>query len=98
MAMDTSNDLGQLEATIYGTVQGVFFRHYARLQALEFGIAGTVENLPDGSVHVVAQGRPEDLSAFVQWLSHGPPLAQVERIEVHRTSVTTMQKGFLILR
>jgi acylphosphatase len=37
-------------------VQGVGFRWWAREQALELGLAGSAENLPDGRVVVVAEG------------------------------------------
>ena len=48
-----------------GRVQGVGFR-YATLQvAQEFDVAGYVCNLPDGRVQVEAEGRPEEVAAFV---------------------------------
>jgi acylphosphatase len=48
-----------------GRVQGVGFR-YATLQvAKEFDVAGFVCNLPDGRVQLEAEGRAEDVAAFV---------------------------------
>ncbi len=48
-----------------GRVQGVGFR-YATLQvAKEFDVAGYVCNLPDGRVQLEAEGRAEDVAAFV---------------------------------
>jgi len=48
-----------------GRVQGVGVR-YATLQvAKEFDVAGFVCNLPDGRVQVEAEGRPEEVAAFV---------------------------------
>jgi len=40
----------RLEAKIFGIVQGVGFRYFARHYALRFGLTGFVENLEDGSV------------------------------------------------
>ena len=46
-----------------GRVQGVGFRWWARERALELGLAGSAENLPDGRVVVVAEGpRPACLA------------------------------------
>jgi acylphosphatase len=52
---------GQVErarVTIWvrGRVQGVGFRWWVRSRALELGLVGTVTNLDDGRVHVVAEG------------------------------------------
>ena len=48
-----------------GRVQGVGVR-YATLQvAKEFDVAGFVCNLPDGRVQVEAEGRSEEVAAFV---------------------------------
>lgn len=50
----------QVRVRYEGEVQGVGFRYAARGIANRLGVAGGVENLPDGSVHLVAEG-PEDL-------------------------------------
>jgi acylphosphatase len=46
----------RLTAEVRGRVQGVGFRWWARERALELGLAGSAENLPDGRVVVVAEG------------------------------------------
>ena len=50
----------RVQARYEGDVQGVGFRHTARAIANQLGVAGGVENLPDGSVRLVAEG-PEDV-------------------------------------
>ena len=50
-----------------GMVQGVGFRYTTRRLAAGFaGIAGTVRNLPDGSVEVIAEGEHGDLNSFAE--------------------------------
>jgi acylphosphatase len=53
--------------TIYfsGHVQGVGFRYSVLQIAKEFDVAGLVANLADGRVHLEAEGRVEDVTAFV---------------------------------
>ena len=46
----------RLTAWIAGRVQGVGFRWWIRVRALELGLAGSAENLEDGRVKVVAEG------------------------------------------
>lgn len=39
---------------VFGRVQGVGFRYYTNMKALELHIKGFVENKPDGSVYIEA--------------------------------------------
>lgn len=49
-----------------GRVQGVGFRYTAKRAALEFEITGTVRNLADGRVELVAEGEKTELEAFAE--------------------------------
>jgi acylphosphatase len=49
----------QLTAVVAGRVQGVGFRWWTRARAYELGLRGTVRNLSDGRVEIVAVG-PEE--------------------------------------
>ena len=44
-----------------GRVQGVGFRFTALDKANTYELKGHVRNMPDGSVEMLAQGRPEDI-------------------------------------
>ncbi len=54
--------------TVYfsGHVQGVGFRYSVLQVAREFDVAGVVSNLADGRVQLEAEGRAEDVAAFVE--------------------------------
>jgi len=56
----TDGDLGaepaRLTAWVRGRVQGVGYRWWVRCRALELDLTGTVTNLDDGRVQVVAEG------------------------------------------
>ena len=47
-----------------GTVQGVGFRYTTKSVATGFEVTGTVRNLPDGRVDVIAEGARTELEAF----------------------------------
>lgn len=47
-----------------GMVQGVGFRYTTRSVASRFDVTGTVRNLPDGRVELVAEGLSEELDQF----------------------------------
>lgn len=47
-----------------GRVQGVGFRYTVKTVATGFEVTGTVRNLPDGRVELVAEGAADELEAF----------------------------------
>ncbi len=66
----------------HGRVQGVNFRATAADEARRLGLTGRVWNRDDGTVECVAEGDAAALDRLREWLSHGPRLARVERVEV----------------
>lgn len=76
--------------TVFGKVQGVFFRASTIEKAVELGIVGRVRNNTDGTVSVHAQGESRALIALENWLHDGPPQAHVERVE----SMVADNKGY----
>jgi acylphosphatase len=73
----------QIEITVTGKVQGVFFRETTKGEASKIGIVGTVKNLPNGNqVFIVAQGEEEKLAQLIGWCHQGSPAAVVEKVEV----------------
>ena len=67
---------------VSGRVQGVFFRDHTVREAKRLGVAGTVRNLADGRVEIVAEGTSEAVEALMSWARHGPARAQVDRVDV----------------
>ncbi len=74
--------MARMVALVKGRVQGVGYRAFAQKKALELGLSGYAENLPDGRVEVVAEGPREVLELFLHHLRQGPRLARVEGVEV----------------
>jgi acylphosphatase len=72
----------EIEARITGKVQMVMFRDFVKRKADALYLKGTVENLDDGSVRVIAQGEENDLYALIAHLHKGPFLARVARVSI----------------
>ena len=73
----------RVKIQVYGIVQGVFFRANTRDFAQKLGLKGTVRNVRDGSVEIIAEGEEEDLIKLVSYAKVGPPSAKVYNIEVN---------------
>jgi len=67
---------------ISGSVQGVFFRAYARDEAESLGLTGTVRNLWDGRVEAVFEGDKKSVEKMILWCRKGPPHAFVDDVQV----------------
>ncbi len=63
--MTESNVIEQREAYFQGMVQGVGFRYTARRIASRHDVTGYVQNLPDGRVLLVAEGRAAELDRLM---------------------------------
>ncbi len=50
---------------------------------MEHRVSGWVRNLPDGSVEAAFEGTPDAVTRLVEWVNHGPPTAQVDRVDVY---------------
>ena len=83
--------------TVFGKVQGVYFRQSTKEMAVAFGLTGQVENLSNGSVYIVATGTKEQLEKLVAWCKQGPAKASVTDIEVIEISEQHFD-GFSIVR
>jgi acylphosphatase len=67
---------------VSGRVQGVWYRAHTEKRARELGLCGTVENLPDGTVEIVAEGDAAGIEQLVEWTWSGSPHSEVAAVEV----------------
>jgi acylphosphatase len=67
--------------TVYGKVQGVFFRKFTQQVALSLELSGFVRNNSNGSVYIEAKGADEKIEKLIEWCRKGPVASKVEKIE-----------------
>ncbi|HEY0668212.1 MAG TPA: acylphosphatase [Sphingobacteriaceae bacterium] len=70
-----------INITVYGKVQGVFFRASTKAVADQLGVKGFVRNEKDGTVYIEAEGDAFSLETFLEWCQEGPEKAVVEKME-----------------
>lgn len=71
----------RLECKIEGRVQMVMFRDFTQRNATKLGLMGTVQNMEDGSVFVVAEGDECALQKFLKLLQKGSLFSKVKSIK-----------------
>ena len=59
----------RVTALYSGRVQGVGFRVTVRQLACGYDVTGTVRNLPDGRVEMIAEGTRPELEAFLKGIA-----------------------------
>ncbi len=85
-----------LEMNISGRVQKVGFRACVRKIAADLSVNGTVHNLPDGRVRVVATGDPIILEKFVSML-YSCPRAVIREMKISEIPPRVFE-GFSIVK
>ncbi len=81
-----------------GNVQGVGFRYTVKSVATGFEVTGSVRNLPDGRVELVAEGAPNELKAFQQAIRDEGLEHFIDREEVSWGETQDGFRGFEIVR
>ncbi len=80
---------------IAGRVQGVYYRAATVARAQELQLRGSVRNLPDGRVEVIAAGDDAAQRELATWLWRGPPAARVDSVQVEEWP-ELVDEGFVV--
>lgn len=68
---------------VAGRVQGVGYRAACARVATALAVRGSVRNLTDGRVEVVAAGPPDLVERLTEWCRTGPRSARVESVDIN---------------
>ncbi len=80
-----------------GTVQGVGFRWFVRREADRLGLAGTVRNLPDGSVEIRVDGEQDTIDELVDVLKLGNGFSRIDSCDMNVSSTLNGYEEFRII-
>lgn len=89
--------MNEIEVVVKGRVQMVMFRDFAQRKARSLKLPGTVKNLKDGTVRIIAQGNKETLEKYIDMLEIGSMLSNVENISVSWRESKERFIGFKII-
>ncbi len=87
----------RITAVAKGRVQGVGYRCFVAECAHAAGVHGSVQNLPDGTVEIIAESSPAALDDFLHLAHAGnDPVIRVEEIAVKKGPATGEFRGFFV--
>lgn len=72
----------QIHLTVYGKVQGVGFRYFSQMKAVQYDVCGWVKNSEAGSVEILAEGTQDNLNRFIEDIRGGNPFSKVTEMVV----------------
>lgn len=91
-----SNNTVTKNLRIYGRVQGVSYRYWTQTTALGLGLSGWVRNRSDSSVEAMVHGDEDTVQKLITACNDGPPMAEVEKINIADASGDEWFDGFEI--
>lgn len=74
----SGNVIASLQVFYEGNVQGVGFRYSVRQLAKGFDVTGSVRNLHDGRVELLATGEDDEVRAFVEAIGQSELRAHIK--------------------
>jgi acylphosphatase len=81
-----------------GRVQGVGFRYTTRELAKGYDVLGTVKNLPDGTVEMIAAAEDDELAEFLRDLREDSVVAHhIKNVTEEEIAPLPDLKGFSIV-
>jgi acylphosphatase len=92
--------MSRRRVTVYysGRVQGVGFRYTVKSLTPGYEVTGTVRNLSDGRVELVAEGAQDELEAFRQAIRESAVGRCIQQEKEHWCEAGGTFRGFEIVR
>jgi len=88
--------IASIQVFYEGNVQGVGFRYSVRQIAKGFDITGSVRNLPDGRVELLATGEENEVRAFVEAIGQSELRAHIKKQSETPLDQAPVFRGFEI--
>ncbi len=82
--------------TIFGVVQGVGYRAWAKRLANELNVKGYIKNKGNGSVEMVVCAEENIVTVMINAAKKGPATSVVKRVEVEDIDYKAEEEGFKI--
>ena len=85
------------EIIVGGLVQGVGYRSYVARTAKSLNLKGSVKNMYDGNVRVIAVGEEANVKEFLDLLKTGPVRSSVKSLDCRELDAAANYEDFRIV-
>ncbi len=79
-----------------GKVQGVGFRYFTQMKAVQFNLTGFCKNLYDGKVSIEVQGLEQDILSFITAIKKGNGFCRVDDLVLDKLPIIDNEKKYSI--
>ncbi|KAB7672514.1 acylphosphatase [Bacillus sp. B1-b2] len=86
----------QYHVLVSGKVQGVGFRYFVQMTAMQYEITGWVKNRSNGMVEIVAIGEQNVLDSFLVEIKRGNRFAKVQKMDITKEETSELFTSFRI--
>lgn len=86
----------QYHVLVSGKVQGVGFRYFVQMTAMQYEITGWVKNRSNGMVEIVAIGEQNVLDSFLVEIKRGNRFAKVQKMDITKEEPSELFTSFHI--
>ncbi|MDQ0150089.1 acylphosphatase [Eubacterium multiforme] len=89
--------MNRMKVTFTGRVQGVGFRYFVQLNAINYNLTGWVKNLSNGDVLLEVQGNNDTINKFLNIIKKGNGFSKVIDMSITSLPVNLKEKKFKVV-
>lgn len=89
--------MSRMKVTFTGRVQGVGFRYFVQLNAINYNLTGWVKNLSNGDVLLEVQGNNDTINKFLNIIKKGNGFSKVIDMSITSLPVNLKEKKFKVV-
>ncbi|MBP1889562.1 acylphosphatase [Clostridium moniliforme] len=89
--------MNRIEVIFSGRVQGVGFRYFVQINAINYNLTGWVKNLSNGNVLLEVQGNNDTINKFLNIIKKGNGFSKVIDMTITSLPVNLKEKKFKVV-
>lgn len=89
--------MNRIEVIFSGRVQGVGFRYFVQINAINYNLTGWVKNLSNGNVLLEVQGNNDTINKFLNIIKKGNGFSKIIDMSITSLPVNLKEKKFKVV-
>lgn len=89
--------MNRIEVIFSGRVQGVGFRYFVQINAINYNLTGWVKNLSNGNVLLEVQGNNDTINKFLNIIKKGNGFSKIIDMTITSLPVNLKEKKFKVV-